>query len=256
LIQAEPAGILVLANPDNGAFKEEVQTLLMLLSREASLILSTFRANERLNESYGDVVQALARAIDARDAYTHHHSDRTRSLVRSLGDEFRLPSQMIAHIEQGALLHDLGKVGIDDAILRKPGKLTTEEYAFMKKHPGIGYRILQPISHLQAAAAIVLYHQEWFNGQGYPEGLAGEEIPLGARLVSVIDAWDAMTSNRPYRNAMPKSAAIAELRRAAGTQFDPRAVDAFVRVVERLDREGIVTTERNVAEPASSATPA
>src|SRR5204863_1680645 len=101
--------------------------------------------------------------------------------------------------------------------------------------------ILQSVSSLRKVAAIVLYHQEWYNGAGYPEGLAGEEIPLGARIVQVIDAWDAMTSDRPYRQAMPKPAAVAELRRQAGTQFDPKLVELFLRVIDRLDREGIPT---------------
>ena len=117
----------------------------------------------------------------------------------------------------------------------------------MKTHPNIGHRILQPVDFLNQVAAIVLYHQEWYNGAGYPEGLAGEEIPLGARIVQILDAWDAMTSDRSYRKAMPHGAAIAELRRQAGTQFDPKLVDHFLRVIDRLEREGIPTTEQHAA---------
>lgn len=115
----------------------------------------------------------------------------------------------------------------------KPGKLTPAEYDVMKTHPAIGHRLLQPLTHLRKVAAIVLYHQEWYNGSGYPEGLAGEEIPLGARIVQIVDAWDAMTSNRTYRPAMSPEAAKAELRRQEGTQFDPKLVEAFLRVLGR-----------------------
>ena len=186
----------------------------------------------------GQIVEALTRAIEAKDAYTHGHSGRTRSLVRALTSEIFLPEALTREIEFGALLHDVGKIGIDDAILRKPDKLTPEEYEIMKKHPAIGHRILQTVSVLKQVAAIVLYHQEWYNGTGYPEGLAGEEIPLGARIVQIIDAWDAMTFDRTYRKAMPKAAAIAELRRQEGIQFDPKLTELFLRVIDRLEREG------------------
>ncbi len=188
-------------------------------------------------------MKALVQAIEAKDVCTHQHSQRTRGLVRAVAQEIPLPESLIRHIEYGAFLHDIGKIGIEDAILKKPGPLTTEEYTVMKTHPAIGQHIVQPLQFLRAAGAIVLYHQEWYNGAGYPEGLAGEEIPLGARIVQIIDAWDAMTSDRPYRKAMSKTAATTELRRQAGTQFDPKLVELFLRVIDRLEREGIPTTE-------------
>src|SRR4029077_1186688 len=132
------------------------------------------------------------------------------------------------------------------AILKKTSELTPEEYNTMKTHSAMGRDILEPIPSLRAAASVVLYHQEWYNGAGYPEGLAGEEIPLGARIVQVIDAWDSMTSDRPYRKAMSRSAAIAEMRRQAGTQFDPKIVEVFLLVLDRLEREGVPVTEHQV----------
>jgi HD-GYP domain-containing protein (c-di-GMP phosphodiesterase class II) len=138
---------------------------------------------------------------------------------------------MIRHIEYAALMHDIGKIGIDENILHKPGKLTDEEREIIKKHPAIGNRIIAPVAFLSPVAPMVLYHQEWFNGQGYPEGLAGEEIPLGARIVAVIDAYDAITSDRPYRKALSKEIAIEELNKGAGVQFDPKVVKAFLSIL-------------------------
>ena len=128
-----------------------------------------------------------------------------------MAQELHLPKMLTEQIEYGALLHDLGKLGLSEQILCKKSALTDEEYATVKKHPEIGYQILQAVDFLKGAAPIVLYHHEWVNGQGYPEGLAGEEIPLGARMVSIVDAWDTMTSDQPYRPAMSKSNAVAEL---------------------------------------------
>jgi HD-GYP domain-containing protein (c-di-GMP phosphodiesterase class II) len=176
------------------------------------------------------MVQTLARAVDSKDAYTKEHSDRARSKARRLAIELKLPDQMTRYIEYAALLHDIGKIGIDQSILLKPGKLTPEEYEVMKRHPIIGHQILAPVKYLGPVAQMVLYHQEWYNGRGYPEGLKGEEIPVGARMVAVIDAWDAMRSDRPYRKALAREAAVAEMRRCAGTQFDPRIVEAFLRI--------------------------
>jgi HD-GYP domain-containing protein (c-di-GMP phosphodiesterase class II) len=240
-------GLLLIARPEAGSFSPEQRDLAALFASQAALTLEDhhfYADRERLS---GQMIEALTQAIAAKDVYTHGHSGRTRSLVRAVASELSLPEALIREIEAGAVLHDVGKIGIEDAILGKPDKLTADEYNVMKKHPAIGHRILQSVSFLKPVAAIALYHQEWYNGAGYPEGLAGEEIPLGARIVQILDAWDAMTSDRPYRKAMPRAAAIAELRRQAGTQFDPKLVDLFLRVVDRLDREGIPTTAQPTA---------
>lgn len=251
-VQSRAAGLIVASQALESRFATDALELVEALSGQASLSLENLDLAARIERYYDETVRSLARAIDAKDANTHGHSHRTRQLARALGEEIHLPETLIRHTEYGALLHDIGKIGIEDRILGKPDKLTPEEYAIMKRHPAIGHQILQPLPFLQAVSTIVLYHQEWVNGGGYPEGLAGEEIPLGARLVAVIDAWDAMTSDRPYRKAMPRGSAITELRRQAGTQFDSKMVDAFLRVIERLDREGIPTTESDSAALASS----
>jgi HD-GYP domain-containing protein (c-di-GMP phosphodiesterase class II) len=244
LSQGRSIGLLFVAKPLAGTFSADDRVILSLLAAQASLVLEDHALYENLSTERSKTVEALSRALEAKDYITHRHSDRTRALVRALTQEMTLPEVLVQQIEAGAFLHDVGKISIDEAILKKTSELTPEEYNVMKTHSTMGRHILEPIPSLRAAASIVLYHQEWFNGSGYPEGLAGEEIPLGARIVGIIDAWDAMTSNRTYRKAMPKAAAIAELRRQAGSQFDPKLVDLFLRVIDRLEREGVDTTEQ------------
>jgi HD-GYP domain-containing protein (c-di-GMP phosphodiesterase class II) len=244
------SGLLLFAKPETGSFEAEAKDLGSLLASQAALTLEDHAFSEALWNSRDQLVESLSRAIEAKDMYTHAHSDRTRALVRALSKELALPEILILQTEHGALLHDVGKIGIPDAILKKPGDLTPEEYAVMKHHPRIGHRIIEPAAALRPVGSVILYHQEWYNGAGYPEGLAGEEIPLAARIVQIIDAWDAMTSDRPYRKALPRNTAVAELRRNAGTQFDPKLVEVYLRVIDRLEREGIPTTE--MRQPAAT----
>ena len=243
--QTRAIGLLAATKPSGETFSAEERGLASLLATQAALILEDHLFYEDRERSKEQAVQALARAIEAKDVYSHTHSIRTRMLVRAFMQALSLPEILVRQVEDGAFLHDVGKIGIPDAILKKTGELTPEEYDIMKTHSAIGRNILEAIPALRAVAAIVLYHQEWYNGSGYPEGLAGEEIPLGARLVQIIDAWDAMTSDRPYHKAIPKEAAVAELRRQAGSQFDPKLVEVFLHTLERLEREGIPTTEHS-----------
>ena len=251
-VRGRPVAALLAAR-SAGPFAPEALTIIERILRQTAHTLETLEYAELWRGSRMQSVRALSAALEAKDASTHEHCSRTRALVRATARELRLPDVLIEQIEDGALLHDVGKIGITDAILSKPGPLTPEEYALIKRHPAIGYRLVEAIAGLRPAALIVLYHHEWFSGQGYPDGLAGQEIPLGARVVSVINAWDAMTSDRPYRAAMAKGAALAELRRQAGTQFDPKIVDTFIRVLERLERENIATTEAKTATGAPAA---
>jgi HD-GYP domain-containing protein (c-di-GMP phosphodiesterase class II) len=191
------------------------------------------------------MVQTLARVIDAKDAYTGDHAGRARNKAHALADELHMPEQMTKYVEYAALLHYIGKIGIDGGILSKPGRLTEAEYAEIKKHPAIGYQILSPIHFLGPVAQMVLYHQEWYNGMGYPEGLKGEEIPLGARIVATIDAWDAMMSDRPYRKALSREIGISELTKGAGKQFDPLVVEAFLKLESKEWKDqGKVTEDK------------
>ncbi|MBI5622787.1 MAG: GAF domain-containing protein [Elusimicrobia bacterium] len=233
ILKAKPVGVICLHGIGaTEPFSESNVRFLNLLAAESACILYNFQLVDNLQTFYMEMVQTLARAVDTKDAYTKEHSDRARLRARRLAQEAQLPEPMVRYVEYAALLHDIGKIGIDESILLKPGKLTAEEYEVMKRHPMIGHQILAPVKFLGPVAQMVLYHQEWFNGQGYPEGLKGAEIPMGARIVAVIDAWDAMTSDRPYRKALGREKAVAELRRAAGTQFDPHVVEVFLRVEE------------------------
>ncbi|MFH1369229.1 MAG: HD domain-containing phosphohydrolase [Elusimicrobiota bacterium] len=233
-------GVLNVSSSDtNKSFEERDVRLLTILADQAAITLENIDLYDNLQHFYLEMVQTLARTIDAKDSYTHDHADRARRYSISIGKKLGLPEAMIRHIEYAALMHDIGKIGIDENILRKPGQLTPEERDIIKKHPAIGNRIISPVAFLSPVAPMVLYHQEWFNGRGYPEGLAGEEIPLGARIVAVIDAFDAMTSDRPYRKALTKEAAIEELKKNSGTQFDPKVVKSFLETLEEEEKEQV-----------------
>ena len=233
-------GVLNISSSDSTkSFEERDVRLLTILADQAAITLENIELYDNLQHFYLEMVQTLARTIDAKDSYTHDHADRARKYSKLIGKKLGLPDAMIRHIEYAALMHDIGKIGIDEHILRKPGQLTPEEREIIKKHPSIGNRIISPVEFLSPVAPMVLYHQEWFNGQGYPEGLAGEEIPLGARIVAVIDAYDAMTSDRPYRKALPMKVATDELKKNAGTQFDPKVVKSFLEILEDEKNERI-----------------
>lgn len=197
------------------------------------------RALEKLRQSYGETLAALAAALDAREQETANHSSRVavgcRHLLHRLGVE---DDETLDVIEQGALLHDLGKIGIPDSILLKNGPLDSDEREIMKEHPMIGYQILRGIRFLEPSLELVLYHQEKYDGSGYPYGLKHEAIPVSARAFAVVDAWDAMTNERPYRGPMAPSQAADELRKCAGSHFDPVIVEAFL---EMKREEGALT---------------
>ena len=190
------------------------------------------RLFQNLEHSYMQMVVSLARTMDARDSYTSGHSERISQWAEAVGLELGCTPEEIQNIRWGALLHDIGKIGVPDAILRKPGKLTDAEWAIMRKHPEIGEEILGSTDRMQGVAALVRHHQEKWNGTGYPDKLKGEEIPLGARILSVCDAYSAMTDDRPYKKARSHDEAVQELRRCEGVQFDPGVVDAFIKTVE------------------------
>ncbi|HZP93057.1 MAG TPA: HD-GYP domain-containing protein [Burkholderiales bacterium] len=183
---------------------------------------------------YESFVESLAAALDLRERETGLHSKRVAAHTLLLAMEFYRDPDELHEIYWGSLLHDIGKIGVPDAILLKPHQLSAEEWKVMRLHPENGYRILQNISFLALAAQIVLCHEERFDGSGYPAGLKGDRIPLPARLFAVIDTLDAMTFDRPYRKAMPFDDAKKEIVRMSGSQFDPLAVDAFLRAEEPL----------------------
>ncbi|ACG73259.1 response regulator receiver modulated metal dependent phosphohydrolase [Anaeromyxobacter sp. K] len=185
-----------------------------------------------LESTYSQTLWTLVAALDAREHETSDHSQRVVRYTLAIARRVGLAETALPDVGRGALLHDIGKIGVPDAILLKPGKLTPEEWTEMRKHPQIGFNILKSVDFLQVPAEMVLCHQERFDGGGYPRGLSGDAIPLSARIFAIADCFDAMTSDRPYRKRTSTENARKEILRCAGTQFDPRAADAFLSLGE------------------------
>lgn len=205
--------------------------------------LSLFRAQK---EFFAQVVRALSSAIDAKDPYTCGHSDRVARIAVCLAGRLGCTAEELNTVYLSGLLHDIGKIGIDDSVLRKPDKLTPEEYEHIKTHPELGFKILQGVKELDAVLPVVLHHHEAWDGSGYPAGLAGEDCPRLARIVAVADSIDAMGSDRPYRKGMPQAKLEAILRQGAGSQWDPEAIDAYFHVQDAV--HAITSSDR---EPLS-----
>ncbi len=194
-------------------------------------LLAINRDLERLVlERTTGLLDGLISALDYRDTETQWHSRRVSLYARRLAEEIGLQGPALDIVEQGALLHDIGKIGVKDSILLKPGPLTPEEWVEMRKHPEFGYRMLAKMPYLHQASLIVLQHQERWDGKGYPAGMAGEDIVIGARIFALVDTLDAITSDRPYRKGRPLQVARDEIARCAGTQFDPGLAAAFARI--------------------------
>lgn len=194
------------------------------------------RAIEEIENSYRMTLKALVQALETRDSETHGHSERVVTFSLRLGHELGLDKDALRNLELGALLHDIGKIGVPDAILRKPAALTPEEWDKMRLHPQHGQTILRNIPFLEGATQLVAQHHEKWDGNGYPYGLRGEDIDIGARIFAVVDAFDAMVSDRVYRRGCSYENALEELERCAGTQFDPLVVAAF-KVIPKEDWE-------------------
>ncbi len=201
-----------------------------------------------LASGYPEAMKSMVRAVEIKDAYTHGHSARTARMAVELGQRMQLPPDRLRIIARGAYLHDLGKIGIPDGILNKPGRLTPEERAVIETHPQLGYEIASAARSLREALPIILHHHERFDGGGYPAGLSGFDVPLEARVVTVADVWDALTSRRAYRDPMDPEAALAHIVAGSGTHFDPVVVDALVAHLR--DSEGITVGSEGIAEEA------
>lgn len=197
----------------------------ILLDRATYLEEQVDSARSNIMKYYEGTVEALNRTIDAKDHYTFNHSSRVAKLSSQLAKAFGLDEKITKEITHAASIHDIGKIGIEENILNKNGKLTDDEYELIKKHPAIGVRIIKSIPFLEDAIPIILYHHERYDGKGYPEGIDGENIPLDARIVGVADAVDAMMSDRPYRAALSIDNVLKELKLHSGTQFDSKIVD-------------------------------
>jgi len=207
---------------ENRTYQSDLEQLVAERTQQLSIAL------QDLEQSYDYTLEALGGALDAKDAETEGHCQRVTAFTITIAKAMGVDKALLRHIARGAFLHDIGKMGVPDSILRKPGPLTAEEREIMRRHCDIGYQVLERIPFLKEAAEIVLSHQECYDGSGYPRGLKGEQIPLGARIFAVADTLDAMISDRPYRKALPISAAREEIRRYSGRQFDPRVVEVFL----------------------------
>ena len=196
-------------------------------------------ANAQLKEAYYGTIESLRLAVDAKDSYTRGHSDRVSYYSVMIGKQLGLSEEELELLKQGALFHDIGKIGIPDAILQKPGKLTDDEYDDIKNHPSIGAKILGPAKIFEPLIPMVLHHHERYDGRGYPGGLKGEEIPYMARIVCVADSFDAMTSDRSYRPRFTVIKAMEEMENCKGTQFDSEMVDAFM-IAMKNNKEQVI----------------
>jgi putative nucleotidyltransferase with HDIG domain len=223
----------VLNRIDKKPFDEDDKEIFSILANHAAIAIENARLYKQLRELFLGTVKSLAEAIDAKSPYTRGHSERVSEYSLMIAKELNLSKEEQETVQIAGLLHDIGKIGIDEEILNKPGKLTEEEYFLIKKHPEIGAEIIQPVSYLQKITPAVKHHQERYDGGGYPDGLRGEEIPFIARILAVADTFDAMTSTRPYREKLNYEDAISEIEKNRGTQFDPEVVDAFLNAYKK-----------------------
>ena len=230
-------GVLSITDKLSGEpFDKSDLDMMVTLASQIAVSLNNAKLYEDLEASYLSAVRALANSIDAKDTYTMGHSERVAKYSIEIGKIMNLSDEDLKNLYIGALLHDIGKIGISEAIINKPDKLTNEEFQQIKTHPSRGAMIIEPAKFLKEKVPLIKYHHERFDGKGYPEGLKGEEIPLLARIICVADSFDAMTSKRAYRDTMPLEFARKEMIRCSETQFDPRIVGAFLEVIADEDK--------------------
>jgi putative nucleotidyltransferase with HDIG domain len=240
-----------IAKPFNAIeLKARIRSLLRMRQVEAELALAnrnlkmrTSDLVERQRSLFISMVKALVSALEAKDIYTRHHSTRVTEFTLKIAKKMNFSERELADLELAALLHDVGKIGVPEYILNKKDKLTDEEFAFIKEHPGRGESILKPVVELNQISKIVRSHHERYDGKGYPDGLKGQEIPLGARIMAVADTYDAITSERPYRDAESHNSAIKEIIKSSGIQFDPEVIQHFLEIAKELMEDKSQTLE-------------
>ncbi|MCD4784800.1 MAG: HD domain-containing protein [Candidatus Eremiobacteraeota bacterium] len=241
MYERKPIGIICIDSyTSSHVFTENDLRLLTIIANQAAISIENSRLHQSLRRLFFNSIRALANAIEARDPYTRGHSDRVTGYSVRIAEKMKMSTVEIEKIRCAALLHDIGKINIKEDILNKPGKLTEEEYDIMSQHPVFGAKIMEPVEEFKEMLPYMYHHHERFSAGGYPEGLKGEDIPMASRILSVADAFDAMTSDRPYRKALSISHAIEELEQNAGTQFDPKVVSVFKDILfnetDRIDR--------------------
>lgn len=231
------AGIVIVANKENGEFREEDVEVLLSVGNQAAVAVENERLHEELQGAYLAIVSVLADAAEAKDPYTHGHCELVSRYARLTANRLEISEADRSIVCFAALLHDIGKIGVSDGILHKVGRLLPEERDLIRSHVRIGYELLSKVPALQQVAHVVLYHHEWYDGSGYPNGLKGDAIPLAARIVSVVDAYCAMITRRSYKEEYSEERAREELIQYSGTQFDPEVVRVFLQVLDTPESE-------------------
>jgi putative nucleotidyltransferase with HDIG domain len=230
LRQEQILGCLFAIDKTAGDFDSVDSKLLTSIANESAIYLENAMLFADVHGLMMGLLHSLTSAVDAKDAYTCGHSERVALLSRFMARQVGLPEQAVDRIYMAGLLHDVGKIGVPESVLQKAGRLTSDEYDQIKKHPRIGARILHDVKQLEDIVPGVLHHHERYDGRGYPAGLSGQSIPLMGRIICLADSFDAMTSNRTYRKALPLEVAMMEIRRCSGTQFDPALTEAFLQL--------------------------
>jgi hypothetical protein len=229
VVKGRAVGVLNIVRLSNaGPCGDGTLRTIEMIAAHAAIAIDNARLYKNLHRAYMDTVSALANAIEIRDPYTRGHTDRVKVLARGVGRYLGWSAEKQFHMWMGCTLHDIGKIGVPDSILSKPGPLTADEFELMKTHPEIGAKIIEGVPFLRPAVPYVYYHHERYDGSGYPTGMSGDDIPIEGRILAVVDAFDAITSDRPYRKGQPAEIAIEELRGCAGVQFDAKIIDALI----------------------------
>ncbi len=231
-IRGDIVGVLNINNKESRSpFAVEEMKILTIIADEAAMTIENQNLLRRLEGAYIDTVQTLAKVLDERIPSTRGHSGRVADLASRLGPRLHLDRESLEMLRNAGLIHDIGKIGIPDRILLKPSSLNLREKKVIQRHPKVGSDVIGFSEFFNKFVPIIAFHHEWYNGKGYPLGIKGDRIPLGARIIAVCDAWDAMISTRPYREAMAKKEAVAEILKGSGSQFDPEIAKEFLKMV-------------------------
>jgi putative nucleotidyltransferase with HDIG domain len=233
MVKDEIIGTITVVNkPNNATYNHEELELLSTIAAQASIAIKNAKLYDEQQKTYLNTIQALVSAIEASDSYTRGHSERVTRFSLALAKKLELPQPRLKVIERAAILHDIGKIGIDLSLLHKEAILTEEDVAELQQHPTIGMKILEPIEFLHDVRLCIGQHHERYDGLGYPNNLAAEELLLESRILAIADSFDAMTSDRPYRKALAVEVATREIAENAGTQFDPGLVPIFIELLK------------------------
>jgi putative nucleotidyltransferase with HDIG domain len=242
IVENEAVGVLFLCqplDPANDPFTSDASYVVDLVADQLGTAIHRNQLNERISNLSIETVLALSRTLDARDSHSGSHSKRMAGLSERMATKYHMTTRETRELSWAALLHDIGKIGVEDQILYKPGPLTDREWEIMRTHPEVGAQMIGGLSGMESIAAMILGHHERMDGSGYPRGLTGEQIPLGARIIAVVDSYSAMTEGRPYRRAKSHDEAIIELKNLSGKKYDKEVVRTFISLFEEKQTEFI-----------------